>query len=74
MTVRQSVIILNAIGYGYSDRWKETEAGDVEEDEIRLSGPEAIAAAEYWGPLMLKNPEAVEQVERLMQLLEAGER
>jgi hypothetical protein len=71
MTLRQAIIILNAVGYGYSEGWKEIEAGDVEAEGMRLSGLEAIAAAEYWGPLLLQNPEAVVQVERLMQLLES---
>jgi hypothetical protein len=72
MTLRQAIIILNAVGYGYSERWRETAEGNIEAEGMRLSRPEAIAAAEYWGPLLLQNPEAVVQVERLMQLLESA--
>lgn len=54
MTLKEAISILNKIGYGYTDRWKETAEGNIEAEGMRLSGPQAIAEAEYWAAFTVK--------------------
>jgi hypothetical protein len=74
MTLREAITVLNTIGCGYTDRWKETETGEVEAEGMRLSGAQAIAEAEYWGPLMLKNRAAVQEPPKPAREMTADER
>src|SRR4051812_46720868 len=74
MTLKEAITVLNAVGFGYTDRWKETAEGNIEAEEMRLSGARAIAAAEYWGPLMLKNRAAVQEPPKPAREMTADER